>query len=403
VQTTAGCPVLLIGAGIREYHVHSLLQVAATRPLVIVDRAIPNWARPYLAGQIITDLAAGAETATAVREFTETQSVSGVVTYLPAHAALTARLARMLGLPGNPPAAVAPADLAPRVRRTLQEHRVPTMSSYRVSNEDSAVAAARMLDGPASVTAPGGEPLRADDDNAVRTAFRTVCARMTTDTLALPVTVEDFGLDGMDIGVEAVLVSSDDVRVVAITRKDVNPAVAASPVGYSVCAHEPLLHDDTLQAIAAQAITVLGFTTGVVHADVRLSASGPHVLRVTPCLAEDLVPLLVARATGINLARAATEVALGHVPNLSPTLKRAAAVRFLYPSVSGQLAYHSQPKAYMAEPWLDRFTWTHQPDDGVLSSPFSSSEDRLAHWVVTGADSSECASRLDLVPYFAGR
>ncbi|UXY24920.1 hypothetical protein N8I84_41475 (plasmid) [Streptomyces cynarae] len=398
MQTTPGRPLLLVGAGQRAYYAHSFLQMAATWPLVLVDRTTPAWVRPYLAGEIATGLSAADDVVSAVRKFTATRPAAGVVTYLTGHAALTANVARMLGLPGNRPDAVASAQGATWIPRAPHKAGVSTASASMVAYEDSVMAAARTVDSPTAVTTAGGEgPLRANGVNGARAVSQGVREGASAAPFAAAVAVEEFGLEGADVGVEAVLVSSEDIRFVAVTRNIVDTAVAASPLGYSVCAHDSLLHDETLQNSVAKAITERGLATGVVHADVRLDTRGPRVLRISPCLAEGLIPLLVVRATGISLARVAASLAAGFLPDLSPTLKRAAAVRFLYPSASGQLAGRAAPEAYMGRPWLDRFSWTHQTEEEVLGPPFSGFEDRLAHWVVTGSDSLECASRLHLV------
>jgi hypothetical protein len=157
-----------------------------------------------------------------------------------------------------------------------------------------------------------------------------------------------------------------------------------------------LLHDDALTRLIAQAATALGLTVGVMHAEVRLTARGPLILRVGASLADDLIPLLVARARGISLARAAAALATGNTPDLSPTRDQAAAVRFLYPDVSGRLVRLKTPEMF-PQPWLDRFAWTQQPGNAVLGPPHSGFEDRVAHWVVTGADTAQCTSRLGLI------
>ncbi|WP_210581965.1 hypothetical protein [Streptomyces sp. GESEQ-4] len=109
----------------REYHLHSLLQIAAAHPLVLVDRAVPPWARPYLAGEVTASLSDPGEVTAAVGKFLVDHSVGGLVTYEPRHA----RLAAHLGLPGNSPAAVATCQAPARARHVLREADVPSMHS----------------------------------------------------------------------------------------------------------------------------------------------------------------------------------------------------------------------------------------------------------------------------------
>ena len=398
MHTSQRRPLLLVGAGIREYHAHSLLQIAAAHPVVLVDRAVPPWARPYLAGEVTVSLSDPGEVTAAVGKFLVDHSVGGLVTYQPRHARLAAHLARHLGLPGNSPATVATCQAPARTRHVLREADVPSVQLHAVDDVRAALDAARTLGFPVSLTAPavGTNPLRADCASEVRSAYRTLRRAGTADPFAATMNIEEVGLDGPEVGVEAVVLSPDEVRTVAVTRKTLCPDRSQAAVGYSVDAHDELLQDDTLTRLVAQAATTLGLTVGVVHADVRLTARGPLILQVGACLADDLVPLLVARARGIDLARAAAALAVGTTPDLSPTREAAAAIRYLYPVTSGRLVRLKAPDLFTL-PWLDRLTWTQRTGNAVLGPPRSGREDRLAHWVVTGADAADCTSRLSRI------
>ncbi|MEV0224921.1 hypothetical protein [Streptomyces sp. NPDC050704] len=357
---------------------------------MLVDHAVPAWARPYLEGEVTAGLSDVGEVIAAVAEFTDEHPVSGLVAYDPRRAGPVAGLAQHLGLPGNAPAAVTACQDPARAHCLLEDHGVPSAQSHTVGDEAGAVTVAQQLRFPVALKAADtGDRARADSTDEVRAEFRTMCE----DNTAAPhmVTVEQFG---PTVGVEVVIVSPDDVRTIAVTRVDARPALASSPLGYSVDAYDELLHDAALTRLVAQAVTALGLTIGVVHAQVRLTPRGPRLLQVSAGPADDLIPLLVDRATGINLARAAAALATGAVPDLSPTRERACAIRFLYPDATGRLVRRKAPAAFTAQPWLDRFAWTQQTGNTVLGPPLSDTEDRLAHWVVTGADSAECDVRL---------
>ncbi|KPI02203.1 hypothetical protein OK074_5387 [Actinobacteria bacterium OK074] len=276
-------------------------------------------------------------------------SVDGVVTYRAEQALPVAELARRLGLPGNSPQAVATCEDAAATLRVLRAHDVPSL--------------------------PVG----------------TAGAAEETSEAA----------DGVDIGVEAVVVAPGDVRTIAVTRTTQAPASSSSsssaPLGHSVDAHDEALHDDALHHLVGTAATALGLTLGPVHLDVRLTARGPRVLRVGAHLAPGLVPLLVDRATGVSLPRVAADLAAGAVPDLTSTRKRVAAVRFLYPSASGELVRRVPPTELACAPWLDRFAWTAEQGRTVQGPPDSGPGDRLAHWVTTAADPAAGATRLDRV------
>ncbi|MFD4528468.1 carboxylase [Streptomyces sp. NPDC058470] len=399
MHTSQRRPVLLVGAGIREYHAHSLLQIAASHPVVLVDAVVPSWARPYLVGEVTVSLSDPSEVGAAVGRFTVEHPVSGIVTSEPRHAGLAAHLAQHLGLPGNSPSAVATCEDPSRAHRVLREADVPSMRVHAVDDIQSALAAARSLRFPVSLTAPaaGTGPVRADCDDEVRSAYVALAPGDSAEPLTASVTIEEFGLDGPEVGVEAVVLSPGEVQTVAVTRRTLCPERAHCPVGYSVDAHDELLQAADLTRVVAQATTALGLTVGVVHADVRLTSRGPFILQVGASPADDLIPLLVARARGIGLSRAAAALATGGTPDLTPTRGQAAAIRFLHPDASGRVVRLKAAERLTSQPWLDRFAWTQRPGKAVLGPPRSGRADRLAHWVVTGADTAECTSRLGLI------
>ena len=53
--------------------------------------------------------------------------------------------------------------------------------------------------------------------------------------------IEEVGLDGPEVGVEAVVLSPDEVRTVAVTRKTLCQDRSQAAVGYSIDAHDELL------------------------------------------------------------------------------------------------------------------------------------------------------------------
>lgn len=105
----------------------------------------------------------------------------------------------------------------------------------------------------------------------------------------------------------------------------------------------------------------------------------------------DHIPLLVQLATGISLPRAAAELALGRVPDLTPTRQMAAAVQFRYADTPGRI----RRELLKARPvqWLERMVWT-LPVGATVEAPAQSINNRIAHWVVTGHTADACDERL---------
>ncbi|MGW4877352.1 hypothetical protein ACWEPI_12405 [Streptomyces sp. NPDC004262] len=322
-------PVLLLGAGRRRaYDEFALTRIAAARPVVLVDAAPPGWARGSLAGHLAADPGKDGATASAVVRFAARHRVRGVLAQSAGYAAVAARIAGQLGLPG-PSRATTAACADPAVLR-------------------ASLAAA---------TVPVDEP-----------GTPRVCA-------------ETVVLDG-------------EIRIVAITRTTLGPAPARQPLRHTVHAHDGLLHNRFLRLAVDRTVHALGLTRGVLHIGLRLTDRGPRVTDVTPCLPDDLIPLLVRRATGVDLAQVAAALATGEVPDTTPTRQRAAAIRFAYPAATGRLDRLTLAPEAAREPGADRMILTRDAGHHVTAGPHATVDDRLALWVAVGEDPAGCDDAL---------
>ncbi|MFI2199767.1 hypothetical protein ACH47Z_03060 [Streptomyces sp. NPDC020192] len=256
-------PVLLLGAGPAAYG-FPLERIAELRPVILVDTAVPDWARPFLSGHLAADPAREAETAEAIARYTDRHPVAGVLTWTREHLRTAARITGYLRLPGLPYETAAACAHPAALRDRLARHRV-------------------VPEGP-------------------------------EDTAGPLVSAETVVLD-------------DEVRIVALTRTTPG-SHGRSPLRHSVHAHDGLLHNRFLRQTVERAVRALGLTHTIAHVRLRLTGRGPRVTGVLPYLPGDLIPLLVERATGVDLAGVALALACGTVVDAVPWRERAAAVRF---------------------------------------------------------------------------
>ncbi|WP_225821047.1 hypothetical protein [Streptomyces naphthomycinicus] len=328
-------PVLLLGAGRRDgCGEFPLARIAAVCPVVLVDPDPPAWACPYLSGHLAADPAREAQTTEAVLRYAAGAAVGGVLTWSGEYLVTAARLAGRLGLPGLPDETAAACADPVASRSLLRRHSVPTA-------------------GPEDPDAAEG-PL------------------VSAETVVL----------------------DDEVRIVALTRTTAGPPPARHPLRHGVHAHDGLLHNRFLRQCVERSVRALGLTRTVAHLTLRLTARGPRVLAVAPHLPGDLIPLLVERATGVDLARAAAALATGRHPELVPTRQEAAAVQFAYPAVTGHLTHLDLDPAAGDEPAVERMVLTGRTGAPVTAAPYADVTDRLAHWVVTGEDAAACEETL---------
>ncbi|MEU9451685.1 hypothetical protein [Streptomyces sp. NPDC048277] len=322
-------PVLLLGAGRRcEYDEFVLTRIAAARPVVLVDAAPPDWARPHLDGHLAADPGKDGATASAVVRFAARHRVRGVLTCSGEYTVAAARIAGQLGLPGTSLATAAVCADPAALRALLTGGTVPV-----------------------------------DDPGPPRVCAETVV------------------LDG-------------EIRIAALTRTTLGPAPARQPLRHTVHAHDGLLHNRFLRLAVDRTVHALGVTRGVLHIGLRLTDRGPRVTDVTPRLPGDLIPLLVRRATGVDLAQAAAALATGELPDTTPTRQRAAAIQFAYPAATGRLEHLDLSPDAAREPGADRMILTQHTGNQVTAGPHATTADRLALWAAVGDTPAACDDTL---------
>ncbi|QWB22537.1 MULTISPECIES: ATP-grasp domain-containing protein [Streptomyces] len=269
----------------------------------------------------------------------------GVVTscdyYLPA----VARIAERLGLPGPGPEAVHHACRKDATRRVLGDAGVPG-PRFAVREEWADLARAARDIGYPLVVKPvdlcaGMYVRRVDDEAQLAAACRALAdfpvnARGQRRTPA--VLLEEL-LDGPEVSVETVSYAGA-VHVVGVTDKSVGGAPAFVETGHMFPADLTPADAEAAEHTALAALKALGLTDGVVaHTEIKLTSAGPRVVEVNPRPAGNRITELVRHVTGIDLAAAFVDVALGRAPDLrhTDTGLRSAAIGFLVPDSSGTL------------------------------------------------------------------
>ncbi|MFF8016642.1 ATP-grasp domain-containing protein [Streptomyces sp. NPDC007929] len=269
----------------------------------------------------------------------------GVVTscdyYLPA----VARIAGRLGLPGPGPEAVADACRKDATRRVLDAAGVPG-PRFAVREEWAGIARAARDIGYPLVVKPvdlcaGMYVRRVDDEAELADACRALAdfpvnARGQRRT---PVVLLEELLDGPEVSVETVS-HAGAVQVVGVTDKSVGGAPAFVETGHMFPAALPTADAEAAAQTALAALKALGLTDGVVaHTEIKLTSAGPRVVEVNPRPAGNRITELIRHVTGIDLAAACVDVALGRAPDLrhTDTGLRSAAIGFLVTGTPGTL------------------------------------------------------------------
>ncbi|MET9502910.1 ATP-grasp domain-containing protein [Streptomyces sp. NPDC006622] len=261
--------------------------------------------------------------------------------YLPA----AARIAARLGLPGPGPEAVGNACRKDATRRVLAEAAVPG-PRFALHEEWADLARSAREIGYPLVVKPvdlcaGMYVRRVDDERQLGDAVRALAAfpvNARGQRRSPAVLLEEL-LDGPEVSVETVS-HAGAVHVVGVTDKSVGGAPAFVETGHMFPADLTPADTEAAEQTALAALKALGLTDGVVaHTEIKLTPDGPRVVEVNPRPAGNRITELVRHVTGIDLAAAFVDVALGRAPDLrrTDTGVRSAAIGFLVPERAGTL------------------------------------------------------------------
>lgn len=285
--------------------------------------------------------------------------VSSCDYYLPA----VARTAERLGLPGPAVEAVDAACRKDLTRRVLAEAAVPGPRFAVCGDVAHALTAAREIGYPLVV-----KPVDLCAGMLVREVrdereLEVACGALVD----FPVNARgqdrapDFLLEelltGPEVSVETV--SFDGAtHVVGVTDKSVGGSPAFIETGHMFPAGIESALEREAADTAVAAIKGLGLDHVVCHTEIKLTPEGPTVVEVNPRPAGNRITELVRHVTGVDLAAACVDVALGRTPDLAPrsTGVRSAAIAFLLPQATGVLTGIEGADSVREQPGVLEFT-----------------------------------------------
>ncbi|WP_354638234.1 ATP-grasp domain-containing protein [Kitasatospora camelliae] len=319
--------------------------------------------------------------------------VSSCDYYLPVVAALADRL----GLPGPRPDAVRAACRKDLTRERLAAAGVPG-PRHTLCRDRSGISAAAEAIGYPLVVKPvdlcAGMYVREVRDEAeLLDAYRALAAFPVNarGQRREPVVLLEELLTGPEVSVETV--SFDGVtHVVGVTGKTIGGAPAFVETAHRFPADLAPALAAAAADTAVAAVRALGLDDVVAHTELKLTPDGPRIVEVNPRPAGNRITELIRRVTGVDLAAACVDVALGRRPDLTvrETGAASAAVAFLVPDRDGVLSEVEGAEEVRREPSLVELTL---PAPGREVRRAVSNNEYLGH-VMTAAPRDADAGRL---------
>ncbi|MGX1914114.1 pyridoxal-phosphate dependent enzyme [Streptomyces phaeochromogenes] len=334
----------------------------------------------------------------AARRAADGRTIAGATTTSDFYLEHTARLARVLGVPGHAPGTVAACRDKSLTRAALRDAGVP-QPAHVVVGDTTDVAAAVARVGLPCVVKPadgsGSQDVRwcADEATALAQAARilAVTENVRGQTATGRALVEEF-VDGPECSVEMFCTDGEAVCV-GVTRRTTTPLPYFVETGHVFPAGLPSADRAALAESARQALKAVGFERGPAHIELRLTPAGPVVIEINGRLAGGMIPELVRAATGIDLLDQQLRAATRRPLRLTADRARHAGLRFLTAPDPGRLTTVTGTAEAARVPGVESVVVTGA--DGRAVRPPQDAYDRLGHVIAVADTPEEVATALD--------
>ncbi|MFJ7590610.1 pyridoxal-phosphate dependent enzyme [Streptomyces sp. NPDC097617] len=334
----------------------------------------------------------------AVQERFRREEIAGVTTTSDFYVPAAARIAQWLGLPGNPPEAVAVCRDKSALRERLRAAGV-RQPRYALVREPAAAAAAVARTGLPCVVKPADDSgstnvLLCADEAEVRAQIERILA-IDTNVRGMPtartVLVEEY-LDAPEYSVE--MFSQDgQAAVVGITAKSVTATPYFVEHRHVFPAPLPATTAQRITETVTAALDAAGIRLGATHTEVKLTADGPALIEINPRPAGGMIPELIRLATGVDLLGEQLRAALGLPPQLKSEDAGHAGIQFLLADTDGTLTAAHGAEAAAAVDGVESVLVTAATGTPVRRP--RSASDRLGHVIARHPEPEGVHAALD--------
>lgn len=311
-------------------------------------------------------------------------SVAGVTSSSEYWIATAAALAARLGLAGPDAAAVHAARDKSHQRRVLGARGVGVPAWRAVESVVDAGLAARDIGFPVVLKPVGGSGSVGVRACADAEEVESHAAALLASGDGGRVLVEEL-VEGAEFSVEMF-----SGRVVGITRKHLGAPPAFVEAGHDYPATLSAEDAAALEAAVVRGTELLGLGWGPLHWELRMRGGRAVVMEVNPRLAGGFIPELVRHAQGIDLIRQTLRLVLGLAPELAPSARRHASIRFLFAPGDGPLAMVRGLDDARALPGVVDASLYRAP--GEVLEVRGDFRDRIGHVVAAGETEAESAA-----------
>lgn len=372
--------LLVIGSGLKYYReylvtsVHRRARAAGLR-LVLLNNLKPTWQQQYFDEIILADVFDPAVMTATAREVAGREQIVGLMCWDEPLVLTAGELAAEFGVPGLGLDGVHGCRDKHRTRELLTAAGLRQPGYAMTSDPVEARAAADRIGYPVVVKprALGASigVVMARDSAEFDAAFAVALAASEVDqgVYGAKVIVEGYA-DGPEISVDGA-VHKGEYLPMFLARKESGEPPYFEEIGHVVDAADPLLADEELVCTLARAHRALGIEDGITHSEARLTPNGPVVIEINGRVGGDLIPLLGKIATGIDSGEVLFDVATGNRPDVTPSKRSVAGIRFGLPKQDCLVRSVTVPTVadglVTASPMVEPGTTLRLPPGGYLA------------------------------------
>jgi biotin carboxylase len=392
--------LLVVATGMRLFREYILRSIAPQYRIHMFLHAEPTWEKEYIEAWTVLESTLDAEVlVAAAQKLHADQPIDGVLCWDEARILPTAHIAEALGLPGGDVAMVNRCRDKHLTRTALAERGVPQPESILVDTVDDALAAAEKVGYPAILkpramaASLGVVKVNSADELKANWEFAHDTTVPEAPHYDVKVLVEEFA-DGYEISIDSAIFQGQ-VTPFCLARKEIGYPPYAEEVGHFVDAADPLLADQELMQVLVDAHAAVGFSDGITHTEIMITAAGPKVIEINARIGGDMIPYLGLQATGADPGLAAAAVACGRPPELVPDRAVVGGVRFFYvdenDTVLDSVAFDSSALPATIDQLvvlMEAGATTSPPPEGTLWG-------RIAYATAVATSLDDCRAALD--------
>jgi len=270
-------------------------------------------------------------TVNTAKQFHRTCPLDGVLTVGTDASQTVAAVADALNLPGIPFEVAERATDKIKMRQVLQEKGVPVPDFRPIWTLEDCRQAINDMPLPLVIKpcdnmgARGVRKIESIDD--LVPAFREAKEASISGKLIL----EEF-MEGVELSLDA-LVYENEIHITGVADRIIERAPYFVEVGHTLPSILPAGQQAQAVEVFKQAISALGIDIGAAKGDIKITSEGPKIVEIAARLSGGWMSAYTyPLATGVNLYKAAIQIALGENPtDLTPKTSLVSAERSLLP------------------------------------------------------------------------